>query len=218
MGMTFRWGRTDCALSPDSDDEHEFPEPTMDRAGMMTYFKDHYGFIENETVALMGAHTLGGCDAVDSGYRGMWVLNEAIYLNTKYYHFILGGETDATNRSDIINEPIDDFDRDDDGDWRYQWDLFENGTWFEGSADRKGIMLNTDIELAYDIDVDLVAGTSCVLGDAIERETGVSGTACTKAGTYDLVKSYANDGNLWWTDYRAVFDKLTNFGYYDSSG
>ena len=53
-------------------------------------------------------------------------------------------------------------------------------------------MLNTDMELAYDIDVDLVAGTTCVLGDAIERETGVVGTDCTKATTYDLVKTYAD--------------------------
>ena len=52
----------------------------------------------------MGAHTLGGCDAVDSGYRGMWILNEAIYLNTKYYQFILGGEDGATTPVDIVNE------------------------------------------------------------------------------------------------------------------
>ena len=102
--MSFRWGRSDCADSPGTSDVHEFPEPTMDRASMMTYFSHHYGFSEDEVVALMGAHTLGGCDAVDSGYRGMWVLNEAIYLNTKYYQYILGGESDATTPMDIINE------------------------------------------------------------------------------------------------------------------
>jgi len=210
--MTFRWGRTDCSTSPSTTDVHEFPEPTMSRADMMEYFSDHYGFTEDEVVALMGAHTLGGCDAVDSGYRGMWVLDEAIYLNTKYYQFILGGESDATTPRDIVNEPIDDFDSDGNGDKRFQWDLFNKGEYFDGSNERVGIMLNTDIELAYDIDVDTMAGTSCVLGDAI------SGTACTKATTYDLVKSYADDGSLWWTDYRAVFDKLTQFGYIDANG
>ena len=137
----------------------------------------------------MGAHTLGGCDAVDSGYRGMWILNEAIYLNTKYYQFLLGGETGATTPVDIVNEPIDDFDSDNNGDKRFQWDLFDYGTYFDGSADSVGIMLNPDIELAYDIDVDSMAGTSCVLGDAI------SGTACSKATTYDTVVSYANVSN-----------------------
>jgi len=210
--MTFRWGRTDCATSPTTIDEHEFPEPTMKRAKMMSYFGEHYDFSEDEVTALMGAHTLGGCDAVDSGYRGMWVLNEAIYLNTKYYQFILGGEDGATTPADIVNEPIDDFDSDGNGDKRFQWDLFNKGEYFDGSNERIGIMLNTDIELAYDIDPDMFDGTSCVLGDAI------AGTACGKSDTYNTVVKYANDGSLWWTDYRAVFDKLTQFGYWDANG
>jgi len=210
--MTVKWGRTDCATSPDTDDEHEFPEPTMTRDEMMTYFSDHYGYTEDEVTALMGAHTLGGCDAVDSGYRGMWILNEAIYLNTKYYQFILGGEDGATTPVDIVNEPIDDFDSDGDGDKRFQWDLFNYGEYFDGSSDRVGIMLNTDIELAYSIDNDMFDGTSCVIGDAI------SGTQCAHSDTYNTVVSYANNGTLWWTDYRAIIDKLTCFGNFDDNG
>ena len=49
--MTVKWGRTDCATSPDTDDEHEFPEPTMTRDEMMTYFSDHYGYTEDEVRA-----------------------------------------------------------------------------------------------------------------------------------------------------------------------
>ena len=41
-------------------------------------------------------------------------------------------------------------------------------------------MLNTDVELIYDIDVSAVQGTSCTIG-----------TDCASAGTKDLVTTYA---------------------------
>ena len=37
--------------------------------GLVTYFADNFGFNENETVALMGAHTLGGAATANSGHR-----------------------------------------------------------------------------------------------------------------------------------------------------
>ena len=57
--LTFKWGRTDCDDSPYTDDEFEFPDATMTRSEMMTYFEDHFGYTGKEVVALMGAHTLG---------------------------------------------------------------------------------------------------------------------------------------------------------------
>ena len=86
----------------------------------------------------------------------------------------------------LTKQPIDDFDSDGDGDKRFQWDLFNYGEYFDGSSDRVGIMLNTDIELAYSIDNDMFDGTSCVIGDAI------SGTQCAHSDTYNTVVSYAN--------------------------
>ena len=41
-------------------------------------------------------------------------------------------------------------------------------------------MLNTDVELVYDIDVSATEGTSCAVG-----------TDCTEASTKDLVATYA---------------------------
>ena len=102
--MTFRWGRVDCDTSPDTADVHVFPDPTMNRTAMMAYFSDNYDMSETEVVALMGAHTLGGCTASQSGYRGLWKVDSPNYLNTKFYRFILGGESDATTPLDMINE------------------------------------------------------------------------------------------------------------------
>ena len=34
----------------------------------MTYFADEFGFTDDQTVAIMGAHTYGGMDEDNSGY------------------------------------------------------------------------------------------------------------------------------------------------------
>lgn len=87
--IEFKWGRVDCETSPTTTETHTFPEPTMTRAEMMTYFDTHFGFTENEVVALMGAHTLGGAARANSGYAGVWTAGAGREFNTKYYSMIV---------------------------------------------------------------------------------------------------------------------------------
>ena len=52
------------------------------------------------------------------------------------------------------------------------------------------MMLNTDVELAFDIDVDNQgAGTTCEIPS---RNSGMKIGVCPEAKTMDLVKVYAN--------------------------
>ena len=51
----------------------------------MDYFASEFGFSALEATALMGAHTLGGANILDSGYHGIWVRNEAGVFNNRYY-------------------------------------------------------------------------------------------------------------------------------------
>lgn len=63
-------------------------------------------------------------------------------------------------------------------------------------------MLNTDIELAYDIDVDNTGkGTQCVIGNRLERnrfffkkKKGNGPQQCKEAATKNLVATYARVG------------------------
>ena len=57
---TFKYGRTDCANSPSTNEVFEFPEGTMNKSAMLEYFADHFGYTTDEVVALMGAHSTVG--------------------------------------------------------------------------------------------------------------------------------------------------------------
>ena len=51
----------------------------------MQFFAFEFGFNENETVALLGAHTLGRASSDNSGVSGTWVVGEANFFNNEYY-------------------------------------------------------------------------------------------------------------------------------------
>jgi len=199
--MIFRWGRTDCATAPTTTDVHTFPSPTMSRSEMMTYFDTEFQFTENEVTALMGAHTFGGANATFSGYAGMWVIGEAFMFNTRYYEMILDSSITFTNTA------TDRRDSDGDGDRKWQWNMFDT------TGTRIGMMLNTDMELAYDIPVDSDLGTtSC----AIFATSSLA--ACPDAATKSLVQTYATDTSAFWDDYRSVYDKMQSQGYRATDG
>ena len=65
---TFKYGRKDCDTAPYTSDEHEFPSAHDNFTEVMTYFSGEFGFTEDQTVAIMGAHTYGGMDEDNSGY------------------------------------------------------------------------------------------------------------------------------------------------------
>ena len=73
-------------------------------------------------------------------------------------------------------------------DYKYQWRLIADGE--DSNSGTLRLMLNTDMELVYDIDVDNFGdGTDCTVvvgGD----ETDTS--ACSIASTASLVQTYAN--------------------------
>ena len=64
---TFKYGREDCDSAPYTTDEHEFPSAHDNFTEIMTYFAKEFGFTDDQTVAIMGAHTYGGMDEDNSG-------------------------------------------------------------------------------------------------------------------------------------------------------
>jgi Peroxidase len=86
----FRPGRKNCEtvgtcrLNPSSqcaskgpDTRADFPTTIFTTHELIDFMTDHFGFNADETVALMGAHTLGRALPTNSGYEGEngWVTN-----------------------------------------------------------------------------------------------------------------------------------------------
>ena len=51
----------------------------------MSFFANEFGFDNNETVALLGAHTLGRASSENSGFSGTWIVGQANFFNNEYY-------------------------------------------------------------------------------------------------------------------------------------
>ena len=83
LEFKFRWGRTDCA-DPNNTDE-ELPNNLSDgTTEIYDFFDEKFGFDQYETVVLLGAHTLGGASASNSGFQGTWTDNP-LRLDNEYY-------------------------------------------------------------------------------------------------------------------------------------
>jgi len=126
--IPYFFGREDCSTSPDLDagitNVKPFPGGTFAWQESFNWLNANFGFDVEETVAILGAHTIGRAHASDSGFTGPWVEEWGTFDN-EYY-------------KDILKD-----------DWVQQ--TASNGL-KEWSKDGFFIMLNADIGLFKDID------------------------------------------------------------------
>lgn len=68
------------------------PEPHITTSEIFHFFRDEFGFNMRQTVALMGAHTIGTLTREHSGFDGPngWVRDHFL-LDNDYYHELVGG-------------------------------------------------------------------------------------------------------------------------------
>merc|ERR1711874_388850 len=135
-GLVFQWGRTDCDTAPYTDVDVGLPSALLDHAHVMSFFAGEFGFDDNETVALLGAHTLGRASSDNSGFSGTWINGEANFFNNEYYKKLVDSSLTWRHR--------------DAGTDNWQWNVL--GEVF---------MLNADVALYKDILVNSVGESSC---------------------------------------------------------
>jgi catalase (peroxidase I) len=128
--IPFRWGRKDASVC--NFDVGRLPDSEKGYNHVMSWAVDQLGLTVRETVALMGAHSLGRAMPANSGYDGAWDRGDSVFDN-QYFN-------------DMINIPwsqnVNDFRTLGITRLTHQWNA--NGFMF----------LNTDMALGFDIGAD----------------------------------------------------------------
>lgn len=78
LNLPFRYGRVD-AIS--CDDTGKLPSASFAWADMKDLFMGRFSFNVKETVAIMGAHSVGRCKYADSGFDGGWTPFQSSFSN-----------------------------------------------------------------------------------------------------------------------------------------
>jgi len=139
-GLVFQYGRADCPSSPYFPGDEGLPAATMGHKGVMDFFAEEFGFTVAETVALLGAHTLGKTTTKNSGFNGSWVEGGEGHFNNEYYKKLVDGSIGWVQVDNTLSGTTR----------HWQWD-----------APGVAFMLNVDMALFKDIQVDEEGKSSC---------------------------------------------------------
>ena len=92
--INFKYGRKDCIPTnldtPYKASKHEeHPNPEGNGDDTLDFFKSQFGFSGRESVAIMGAHTLGKMTAEVSMFKYAWTSRGMSIFNNQYYRNIV---------------------------------------------------------------------------------------------------------------------------------
>jgi len=177
---------------------------------LFSFFSNEFGFSIKETVAIMGAHTIGSLRKENSGVDGPngWLLANTVFDNG-YYHELIGG-TSASQSLDVhVNQAPG---------WQRGVEVNNpNGIpnrniWVGFPGGTKIVMLNIDIGLVRLLDssnMDSNGRVSCTF-----RRTG----ACPVNNlSIQFAIDYTFDNLLWLNDFRGVLSRMLKRGYTKTS-
>ncbi len=136
--ITLKYGRKDCSTSPYTDVVSPFPNAQLGLSHVLEYFADNVAsYTTRDTVAIIGAHTLGQTRFQNTGFNGLWTFQPTRFDNGFYRELV------STAGKWIQNENNDTQSPSYPESTTYQWDKTTNG----GSA--TVMMLNADIVSCY---------------------------------------------------------------------
>lgn len=172
--LEFRKGRTDQASCIAAADH---PDAEQGHAHIADVFVQRFGFSHREVAALMGAHVLGRAVRGNSGYNGQWVPANDRFTNAFF--------------TDLIDRP-----------WRRRpQPNFQGQSRVQWNGRQGTMMLNTDIELAFD------TSTGC---DVAGGRPG----NCPRAthGFSIAATEFSDSQDEWFTAFAPAYAKLTSLG------
>ena len=215
QGMSnFKVGREDCGSSPNETEApggDGFPKGTFELHKVLDFFKFQFNFTDRESVAILGAHTLGRTRVENSGFEGKWVR----------------GTVDGKANSDILDNQ---FYRQLRGNWtqveiaqsgKMQWQRPNTVANSDQNRNRRqpNMFLNSDIAIAWNLTTldgvaangavtckVVVQGNNCIAGDE----------CCDKSPTNqnplsnNIFRTYVNSNTAWLQDFTNAFHKMTH--------
>ncbi len=133
--FTFKYGRKDCATSPLTDTVRPLPGGHIGEYELFKFFYAQFHMTTEETVCIMGGHTLGGSTGF-SGWRGFWSgsPDQGNRFNNEYYRLLADNSLDwkqLVETEDFPTDPPTD---------RWQWNATRNGK-------DAAFMLNADMAI-----------------------------------------------------------------------
>ena len=149
-----------------------------------------FGMSATEVVAILGAHSLGRCQAVNSGFEGGWTQHQSSFSNEYFRLYVSAPWTQAAAGSDV-------------------W--IGAGTAGGGPA-AEIIMLRSDIQLGLETK-NAAGDDSCQRIDVAHDDGAVPPSVCPHSAVYERVLVYAADMDVWLEDYAKAWPKMTEFGY-----
>jgi hypothetical protein len=215
------YGRVTCDDIATAGPVDNLPSAHQTTEKLLQYFKAEFDYTAQETVAIMGGHTLGTLAEENSGFDGPqgWVRDPNRLDNDFYIRLLQAGNFDEPN-SRYRQESGDN------GEvlWRYQigqQDIDIDN--IEAVVDDiPTVMLNADFALVVNFEFSTFeGGVNCIPGRALVFDNSTNTTTtlddgaviCEAASTLNQVTIYANDNALWLQDFRDAFVKMTFKGH-----
>ena len=207
----------------------DLPSPHLDTHQLLDFFRNEFDFRESwETVAIMGAHTIGTLARENSGFNGPngWLGNTNRFDNG-YYNNLIGGtlaEFENGNFEPMMNS----------ANWQQvkieNADVAAPDRWeWERNTNPHFVMINSDIALVRDLSDD-GSGASLIDDDEGQvsrcqfRCNSNGGTGCGlprcphAALTFDVAAEYKHDNAKFLEDFEAAFLKVLENGFDSSAG
>jgi hypothetical protein len=185
----------------------EFPSEHLTTTALINYFADEFAFSPDETVAIMGAHTLGTLSNARSGFSGAWVHGERVFDN-EFYQFLVD-DNNAASTSYVQDNTLN-------ANLEYTWVHQSPNGGGGGGGGRPEIMSNSDLALVYDFGtttIDEDGKVSCTLSNTDGTTTAPLCTSGAAATMLDKVVEYSQDNLQWTIDFRAAFTKMLLKGH-----
>jgi len=194
--MPFRYGRVDATSCNDVGD---LPSSSWAWANIYSYFNTNYGMNAAQTVAIMGAHTLGRAQYQYAGVQGGWTTYQSSFSNL-YYQSMTSIKWTNSNSSFI---------------WA---DTFGLNTTTGVNTGPQLIMMKSDVELLYQTSSNY---TSSLTGKGVTTYTttaefcssfasSTATTACPyQTASYQYFLAYGTSMSQWYGNFSAAYQLMT---------
>jgi Peroxidase len=182
---------------------------------LFSFFQKNYGFNQRETVAVMGAHTLGVLQRKNSGVNGPngWVINKHRFDN-EYYHHLVGGNGPNAKVKDLVQLAPN---------WTREFennrdlkDFEDLHLWHGLPPELKGrfiVMLNADIAIVRDLNTNNMNSETGEVSCQFVDRSGNDPTCPHVDGALQEAARYMFNNKAWLLDFQDVLRKLLNAGY-----